>query len=237
MKHAILKMIDYPGADLGKFKKVADYLRGQNKTKPKYVISHYLSPDSAAENVDLIERRWNFKGSRLFKHGVFAFGDPALTPAAALEATKDVMAYYADFPWIAAVHLDRAPRLHSHFLLVCRNLKTGRKLEQSPSDLCRFKEFYGSVAEKLGLPLLKGYEAAVIADNDTESTTEPSQYFGEENAWPEYALFPPQVPVRPVEVQSAMSPVLPFAELLMDRYRVDFQKFYELGKGKGDSNV
>ena len=222
MKHAILKMIDYPGADLGKFTKVVDYLRWQNKTKPKYVISHYLSPDYATKDVELIERRWSFKGSRLFKHGVFAFGDPALTPAAALEATKEVMAYYADFPWIAAVHIDRAPRLHSHFLLVCRNLRTGKKLEQSPGDLRRFKEFYGSIAAKRGLPLLKGYEAAVMADNDTE--------FAEENAWSGYTLFPPQLPARPVEVQPAMPMVLPFAELLMERYRADFQKFYELGK-------
>lgn len=227
-KHAILKMIDYPGADLKQAVKVANYIQSQDRTDASLVTTHCLPVENIGDSLSIIEKRWNPTGKRLFKHGVFSFGKPDLLPETALEVTKKILGIYSDYPWMAAVHTNCTRRIHSHFFLGCINLRTGKKFAQGPKDLRQFKEHYSQIAQRYGLPVLKGYEP----EDDTTC-----------DEWDNCADYQVMQPIEDVFISEPVIPVVPMNPLtekqaqvipqLMTRFCLDFERYYQLGFGKG----
>ena len=228
-KHAIIKLINYPNADVAKAKKVSAYIQSPKRTQTAYVFGHGLDAADVGGSLETIEKRWKPKGSRLFKHGVFSFGQPDLEPEKAVEVTKEVMAFFKDYPWLAAVHTNCPHRVHSHFLLGCINLLTGRKYSQGLKELQLFKDFYGNVASRHGLPVPKHWHGHVHVEKRTknplvvtgvdEPIVEPVCYSGA-FAVPTYTYTAERVPI------DNQTDVL---REIMDWYSRDFQHYFMMG--------
>ena len=150
-------MINYPGTDVSKAEKVAKYISSIKRTKPEFVFSHCLDKNDVKKSLSIIKERWGIEGGRLFKHGVFSFGDSDMTPDKAVSITKEALQIYSKYPWLAAVHTNCPRRIHTHFLLGCVNLYDGSKFSQSKRELIHLKEHFNSIAKKYGTPLVRGY--------------------------------------------------------------------------------
>lgn len=233
-KFAIMRLFNYEDANIAKAKKVSDYIQSPKRTTPAYVFGHGLDVTNVCASLETIENRWKPKGTRLFKHGVFSFGQPDLTPDKAVEVTKKFMEFFKDYPWMAAVHTNCPHRLHSHFLLGCINLRTGRKYSQGVKELQLFKDFYGDVASRYGLPVPKNWRGQVHAPKRgknpvvvmgaDEPVTESPRYIGND-----YLPQPMQPqPCIPSYLQQNKTQVdLP--DKIMDWYNTDFQRYFLLG--------
>ena len=230
-KHAIIKLINYPNADVAKAKKVSAYIQSPKRTQTAYVFGHGLDAADVGGSLETIEKRWKPKGSRLFKHGVFSFGQPDLEPEKAVEVTKEVMAFFKDYPWLAAVHTNCPHRVHSHFLLGCINLLTGRKYSQGLKELQLFKDFYGNVATRYGLPVPKHWQGEVHTDErvehppvvrETRAPLDETDYYTAaiSSMQPQYYMpsYAPQDNSQPDVVRD-----------VMDWYSRDFQRYFMMG--------
>lgn len=157
-KIGILKLINYQVADESNFQKGVDYILRPDSTNRKLIGSRYLEIDRPLEGLRIINDRWTPKGSRLFKHGVFSFGVPNLSPNLAFDVTREILNYYDSYPIIYSVHTNISRRIHAHFLMGMVNVKTGKKFEQSPSSLRDFQMHYNKIAIANKLPPLKGFD-------------------------------------------------------------------------------
>ena len=246
---AIVRFFNYADADLAKAQKVADYIQSPKRTRPELVLSHGLAAGDVTGSFKAIEERWHPKGHRLFKHGVFSFGCPDLTPEKAVDATKAVMAAYHQYPWLATIHVNCLQRVHAHFLLGCIDLHTGKKLSQSPKDLKRFKEFYNEAVAPFGLPPVRG--TPPLSPPDGRESDEAAGASGDEclfwegpggNAFlpsvaEEHSPFVPMPAPDPFADRyagAASAMAAWHARTTFNTYRDDFAKFFLLGYGKED---
>lgn len=233
-KHAIIKLINYKDANIDKAKKVSDYIQSPERTAPAYVFGHGLDVADVYKSLETIESRWKSKGSRMFKHGALSFGQPDLTPEKAVEVTKKFMEYFKDYPWMAAVHTNCPHRLHSHFLLCCINLRTGRKYSQGTKELQLFKDFYGDVASRHGLPVPKNWRGQIhiqkrskkpfVVVGTDEPIAEPPNYIGN-GCLPQPTPSQPCMPSYPQQNK----PRVDLPHEIMDWYNTDFQRYFLLG--------
>lgn len=157
LKYSILRLINYAHADRDRFDRSVSYITNPKKTNAEMICSQYFIKDNPSQSLETMEKHWlNAEMSgRLFKHGIIAFGSSEISPEKALELVKATMEYYTGFPYLAALHTDVPHRLHAHFLLGMRNVKTGKKFSQSPSDLRAFRKHYHDLALKYDLLGLK----------------------------------------------------------------------------------
>ena len=230
-KHAIIKLINYPNADVAKAKQISDYIQAPKRTQTAYVFGHGLDAADVGGSLETIEKRWKPKGTRLFKHGVFSFGQPDLAPEKAVEVTQEIMAFFKDYPWLAAVHINCPYRIHSHFLLGCINLLTGRKYSQGLKELQLFKDFYGDVASRHGLPVPRHWQGESHA---CEHVEHPLVVQETEKPYDEAAYYTDDVPS--MQTQHYMPSYAPqdnsqpdVVRDVMDWYSRDFQRYFMMG--------
>ncbi len=225
-KSAIVKFVNYPDAGMEKSEKVAKYICSPSRTESKLIFSHCLDRNDVTNSFHTIENRWQPKGTRLFKHGIFSFGDPKMDPTKAVQITKDVLDIFNCYPWLAAVHINCPQRVHTHFLLGCIDLRTGRKLSQSKRDLLQFKEHYNSIAKKHGIPLVRGYGL------------EQPQSLAEEDVSNEIVSDVVTIDSSPLYVTNYPNPVTPpphqgnDAGSILTDFKKDFAMYFSFGYGR-----
>ena len=104
------------------------------------------------------------------------------------------------------------------------NLRTGKKFAQGPKDLRQFKEHYSQIAQRYKLPVLKGYEP----EDDTTC-----------DEWDNRADYQVMQPIEDVFISEPVNSVVPMEKQaqvvpqLMTRFCLDFERYYQLGFGKG----
>jgi|GEM_PF-3053957 len=156
-KHAILKWINYKDADMQKLKGTIQYISAPESSPDKYQKGYWLSKDNSLHGIEVINRRWNPKGSRNYKHGIFSFGVPELTADKAFSVSDETLRYYANnYPMLMCIHTNIPRRIHCHFVMGMVNARTGKKFEQSPKEFDMFRKHFSSVLLKNGLRPLKG---------------------------------------------------------------------------------
>ena len=223
---AIVKIINYASADMEKADKVTHYICSPKRTEVDFILSHCINCNDVASSFRAIENRWHPKGHRLFKHGIFSFGDPEMVPSKAVQITKDVMEIFGSYPWLAAIHTNCPKRIHAHFLLGCIDLRTGKKLSQSKQDLMRFKEHYNCVATKHGIPLVRGYGL------------EQPQSLAEEDVSNEIVSDVVTIDSSPLYVTNYPNPVTPpphqgnDAGSILTDFKKDFAMYFSFGYGR-----
>lgn len=225
-KNAIVKFVNYADSSMEKAGKVAKYICSSRRTEGKLIFSHCLDRSDVIGSFHTIEQRWHPQGSRFFKHGIFAFGDPEMDPTKAVQISKDVLEVFACYPWLAAVHINCPQRVHAHFLLGCIDLRNGKKLSQSKRDLLRFKEHYNRVAKRHGIPLVRGYgleqlspHAEKKVGNEIVSDAVPV------DSYPVYVANYPE-PVTPLPHQGND------VESIFTDFQKDFSMYFSLGYGR-----
>lgn len=236
-KFAIMRLFNYENANIAKAKKVSDYIQSPKRTAPAYVFGHGLDVKDVCKSLETIESRWKPKGSRLFKHGVLSFGQPDLTPEKAVEVTKEILDFFKDYPWLAAVHINCPHRVHSHFLLGCINLLTGRKYSQGVRELQLFKDFYGNVANRHGLPVPKNWHGQVRTEKTVKNpliVTVSDKPIG--NPSP---CMGSTIPPQPLQLQPFVSSYVPqncsqvnVVQEILDWYADDFRWYFMMGAMK-----
>lgn len=240
-KQGIARFWNYENADIAKADKIAKYICSDERTNADLIFSHILNANNVSESFEIIYKRWQPKGTRVFKHGVFSFGKSDLSPEKAVDITKEMLEQYRSFPWLAAVHTNRVGRVHSHFLLGCVNLNNGHKFSQGPKDLKAFRDFYNMVAEKYSLPLLRGSLLSALPDKPKALQSKVNS-FGEkqEDEESNYGIMPmshietsPQVYYeKNVNIPQTVSAIVePFVETI----REDMAKWFSIGY-RGISN-
>lgn len=158
-KVAILRFINYKDADEYKFKKVLGYITSPSSAPIELQKASFINIDNALSGMKIINDRWDPKGKRMFKHGIFSFGKSDLKAEEARRITDDILNFYDDkYPIISSVHTNIPNRIHSHFIMGMVNFNNGKKFEQSPQELRRFKDHFNEVVHAKGLPTLKGFE-------------------------------------------------------------------------------
>lgn len=232
--HAIAKFINYRTASVERARRLSSYIKQLTRTEPEYVLSQYISKANSEHSLRIVEGRWHPMGDRSFKQGVLSFGATCeeLQPTKALGITKEILEYFADFPWLAAIHTNKPEHIHTHFLLSTTNVRTGRKYSQSPQELRQFREHYNEVASKNSLPLLKEkgewgkssscgfapeagkYAVAMEGGDEVEEVV----------SWA--CSPPPAMPVSAVAFAPLESNPL---EIFGERFRNDFASYFSLG--------
>ena len=170
-KNGILRMINYThGASPDRLEKSIAYVTGTNKTTSELILTNFLDIEDTMGSLSALEGRWNNEelSGRLFKHGVISFGDPHLEADKAKELLKETLDYYKEFPWLAALHTDKPHRLHAHFLLLMRNVLTGKKFSQSVADLKDFRRHYHHLALRFDLLGLKDFSDPPTVPSTTD---------------------------------------------------------------------
>ena len=205
---AIVKFINYNDATSRRAKRLSDYMKTIGKIDVNCLISNGISVKNIERDLNIIHARYHPRGNRCFKQGVFSFGT-AIDKDKAVDAVREVLSFFRDYPWVAAVHVDQPERVHAHLLLGTVNMFTGLKMSQSRSDLGKFRDYYDEVARKYELPLLnlKERTRAYVYKH-----AERQQYLYEqqENCFDQEPIFSGGVPWR----QDEEAPKLPPAELL-----------------------
>lgn len=203
LKYSILRLINYKtGASRKRFEKSVSYVTNPKKTSNEMICAHYMKLDDPSSSLALIEKRWHNDEmvGRLFKHGIIAFGSSDMSPEDALNLVRATMAYYTDFPYFAAIHTDVPHRLHAHFLLGMRNLKTGKKFSQSKDDLMAFRKHYHKETLRYGLLGLKDCCSSITDALSDSSSVDQTLHFSAEtpedgwNSSAEYSLCVESVP-------------------------------------------
>ena len=149
-----------------------------------------------------------------------------MTLTKAVQITKDVLDIFNCYPWLAAVHINCPHRVHTHFLLGCIDLRTGRKLSQSKRDLLQFKEHYNSIAKKHGIPLVRGYGL------------EQPQSLAEEDVSNEIVSDVVTIDSSPLYVTNYPNPVTPpphqgnDAGSILTDFKKDFAMYFSFGYGR-----
>lgn len=174
-KHAILKMINQKDSSIVRAEHSGKYIQSFARTDKKCVRAQYLSPSNIKHDLAIIEARYRPKGTRSYKHGVLSFGASVeeLPPERALQFTVEWLQFYEGYPWIAAVHVNKPRHIHSHFLLGTTNIRTGKKMTQSPKDLKMSKAYYNQVAQKYNLPLVLYDGMDTSTPSEDASTSQP----------------------------------------------------------------
>ena len=125
--------------------------------------------DNSWRGIEVINNRWNPKGTRLYKHGIFSFGKPNLDPKKAMQVTDEILAFYSDrYPIIYSIHTNIPRRIHSHFIMGMVDIRTGKKFNQSIQELNAFKKHFNEVVTSYGLPALKNYVNISLPKNFVE---------------------------------------------------------------------
>lgn len=169
---AILRFVNYKKTNERKLKKVHQYITRPDSSPKEYQKSFYLNLNDPWHGMEVINNRWNPKGNRLFKHGVFSFGKADLKPKTAMEVTDKILSfYYNQYPIIYSIHTNIPRRIHAHFIMGMVNVCNGKKYEQSPKELSQFKQHFNEIVTSYGLPALKNYiinleSNYAIADED-----------------------------------------------------------------------
>ena len=236
LKHGILRLINYKaGANQARFRKAVDYITNSKKTNSKFTIFNYLNRDNPMGSLEALEVRYQNEklDGRLFKHGIISFGAPELSVAAAKEVVEETLGFYQDYPYLAALHTDVPHRLHAHFLLLMRNVRTGKKFSQSISELAEFRRHYHSVAVKHKLLGLKDCD-----DTRENNVLQGGHYDGTDSltiptipSGMEYMSFSPVCNTNNVMWDTAIedSSSSDLVNEIFKQAQDDFYDFFELG--------
>lgn len=230
----IIKFVNYRVASVERAKRLSLYLKQLTRTEPDYILSRYISKTNSAHSLRVIEDRWHPLGDRSFKQGILSFGATCeeLRPTKALGVTQEILEYFVDFPWLAAIHTNKPEHIHAHFLLGMTNVRTGRKYSQSPQELRRFREHYNVVAGKNSLPLLKD-KGELGRSLSCDISPKASKCAAAEEGGDEIEEMvpwacspPPAMPVSAVAFAPLESNPL---EIFGERFRNDFASYFSLG--------
>lgn len=79
-RQAIFRMINYKETNEASFNKSLKYITRKESSSPEYQKNFNIGLDNSWRGIEVINNRWNPKGTRLYKHGIFSFGKPNLDP-------------------------------------------------------------------------------------------------------------------------------------------------------------
>lgn len=166
-RQAIFRMINYKETNEASFNKSLKYITRKESSSPEYQKNFNIGLDNSWRGIEVINNRWNPKGTRLYKHGIFSFGKPNLDPKKAMHITDEILAFYSDrYPIIYSVHTDVPKRIHSHFIMGMVDIGTGKKFNQDFQELNAFKRHFNEVVISYKLPPLKNYYDDSIYQNN-----------------------------------------------------------------------
>ena len=256
-KRAILRFVNYSTPTPTRASRLANYLQQLSRTEERYLATNYLSKNDAKRSLEIIEKRWNPKGHRSFKQGIISFGASIeeLSPDNALDIIRKTLAYFEQYPWLAAIHTNKPSHIHAHFLLGMTSVLEGRKYSQSPRELQLFREHYDKIAQKNHLPLLNPTNKLPITKKEYVSESpeitpyvdygQPSNASPTLFTWPQ-TMFPmPMASTYNTTYHNAsrsvgystypeQTPILHGQEReIFEEFRQDFWKCVELGIMKG----
>ena len=247
----IVKFVNYSLSTPVQVEHFARYLKHFSRTDERYIIAHYLTPNNIRHGIEVIEKRWQPRGTRSFKQGIISFGKSIdeLPPEQAVDVMRETLQFFDSYPWVAAIHVNKPSHIHGHFMLGTTNIRSGRKLSQSPKDLYSFKDHYNSVARQHNLPLipLAANKLPVIEGRQQElkesiqmvrgyRTVEQNRsYYDDSNNFDLCFDKPYTDMITPYTASTAspMSIEQDILPLVFDAYRSDFQTFFMLGFNKG----
>lgn len=156
-KYAVLKWINYKTADITYLKKGLNYISNSKSSPIKYQKGYWITKEEPLQGMAVVNSRWNPRGIRAYKHGVFSFGNPEVTVDKVFAVSDEILQYYANrYPILLCVHTNIPRRIHSHFIMSTVDIRTGKKFDQSPQEFENFRNYFNDVTLKNGLRPLKG---------------------------------------------------------------------------------
>jgi hypothetical protein len=237
-KISIMRWINYTGsADMQRFSRSAAYILNHKSSPRIYQDGFNLSVDDPVSGMEVVENRWKPRGSRLFKHGICSYGDKDLSAEKAFEVTRNILNIYADYPVLFAVHDNIPQRIHAHFIMGMTSVYTGKKFSQGERELQGFFDHYNKTVAAYGLPTLRGYNQEVC-DKEMAADEDDSEIIWISPAELAWGINSPHVDNINYYHDSMTISSQPVGEVanplfqIVNCYRHDFQKFFNLGRMK-----
>lgn len=168
-KFAIARWINYKHTSIEGFEKAWKYITGSHSSKLAFQKYHGLRETTPVIDLESIEERYKSDLSgRIYKHFIISFGEPDLASTLAFKALEDIMKKYDDYPYVFAVHDNIPKRIHGHCIMGTRNIKTGKKFEQSPGEFKNFNAHINKILKDMDLPLLRGTKVDAAEEGDDD---------------------------------------------------------------------
>ena len=86
-RFAILKWINYKDGGLSNARKKCKYISRRSSSPIEFQKGVGVSSADPCTGLEVIRKRWNPRGEREFKHGIFSFGTPDIAPKKAFEVS------------------------------------------------------------------------------------------------------------------------------------------------------
>ena len=172
-KPAILRFLNYNDASLKQFERSARYVFRDTASEAHLRYARFMTKDHPERSLELIERRWHgeVKG-RLFKHIVCSFGDPMMSPKLGFDIMQEFALFFADYPFLFAIHTDIPRRIHAHALLGMTNLRTGKRYSQGGTELYLAKVQMNLLLQAHGLCPIRGEGLSVCPSEESNVNDE-----------------------------------------------------------------
>lgn len=136
-----------------KVDRAINYITKDGKTSKNLVTGINCSPNSAFDEMMFTKNLYNKTGGRQFVHFVHSYSpEENITPELAHEISLKLLEdeRFKGFEVLVATHVDK-DHLHTHFILNTVNSETGRKWQQTNSQLEQLKKRSNDLCYQYGL--------------------------------------------------------------------------------------
>ncbi len=149
---------------LGSVRRVIDYIKNPEKTRPDLIKGFNCSPEHAYEEFVLNKVLWDKDkedgSNRMLMHFVQSFDvEDAVTPEMASEIASKLLQHnmFHGFQAIYVTHTDRR-HIHTHFVVDTVNKETGKKWEMSNKELQELKDYSDTLCREYELSVCQKRE-------------------------------------------------------------------------------
>ena len=143
---------------------IVNYVTQKEKTEDKLISGVNCMPESVLDEFDMVKNKFNKQGGRTYYHMIQSFAvDDDITPEKAHEIGLQMAEnLFPQYQVLVATHIDRQHK-HNHFVINSVNMVDGKKMNVTPQDLIRMKNYSNYLCELNGL---KTTEAKTYRDKE-----------------------------------------------------------------------
>lgn len=131
---------------------IVNYVTQKEKTEDKLISGVNCMPESVLDEFDMVKNKFNKCGGRTYYHMIQSFAvDDDITPEKAHEIGLQMAEHcFPEYQVLVSTHIDRH-HIHNHFVINSVNMVDGKKMNVTPQDLIRMKNYSNYLCELNGL--------------------------------------------------------------------------------------